>query len=37
MKDFVKMTLATLLGIFIFGIVLFFLSFVTVGALDLFG
>ena len=33
MKDFVKMTLATLLGLFIFGIVSFFLSFATLGAL----
>ena len=33
MKDFVKMTLATLLGLFIFGIASFFLSFATLGAL----
>ena len=33
MKDFVKMTLATLLGLFIFGIVSFFLSLSTLGAL----
>lgn len=33
MKDFVKMTLATIAGLFIFGIVAFFLMIATVGAL----
>ena len=37
MKDFVKMTLATIAGLFIFGIVAFFLTIATVGALASFG
>ena len=37
MKDFVKMTLATIAGLFIFGIAAFFLMIATVGALASFG
>ena len=37
MKDFVKMTLATLAGLFIFGIAAFFLMIATVGTLASFG
>ncbi len=33
MKDFIKMTLATLAGLFIFGIVSFFMMFAMIGAL----
>ena len=33
MKEFFKMTLATLLGLFVFGIVSFFISFSMIGAL----
>ena len=37
MKDFIKMTLATLAGLFIFGIVSFFMMFAMIGALAAIG
>ena len=37
MKSFVKMTLATLAGLFIFGIVAFFLFFGMIGAVSALG
>ena len=33
MKDFVKMTLATIAGLFLFGFVAMFLMFAVIGAL----
>ena len=37
MKDFVKMTLATMAGLLVFGIVAFFMMFTVIGALAALG